>query len=107
MDRTLRVTLLGRALPLRVSDADEGLVAQAAALAEARLQAFRAAFPAQPEMTAPLVVVLEMAQELLAAREETRRYQQLLADALVALDLELAAALARDEQEEQPPPPAI
>lgn len=104
MDRALRVRLLDRELTLRVSPDDEALVAEAAALADARLRAFRASFPAQPELTAALIVVLEMAQELLAARDERARYDLRLSDALVALDLELAASLVREAApgEEQP-----
>lgn len=104
MEHTLRVRLLDRELTLRVSPEDEALVAEAAALADARLRAFREAFPAQPEMTAALIVVLEMAQELLAARQERMHYDLRLSDALVALDLELAAALVREtpRAEEQP-----
>ena len=104
MDQSLRVRLLGRDLTLRVAPEDEALVSEAAALADARLQAFRQAFPTQPELTAALIVTLEMAQELLAAKGERARYDMRLSDALVALDLELAAALARDTAtgEEQP-----
>ena len=96
MDRALRVRLLDRELPLRVAPEDEALVAEAAALADARLRAFRETFPGQPELTAALIVVLEMAQELLAARGEHARTAHQFSDALVALDLELAAALARE-----------
>lgn len=104
MERSLRVRLLDREMTLRVAASDEALVAEAAALADARLRAFREAFPAQPELTAALIVVLEMAQELLAARDERARYDLRLSDALVALDLELAAALVREpgSEEEQP-----
>ncbi len=103
MDQSLRVRLLGRELTLRVAGEDEALVREAAALAEARLQAFRQAFPTQPELTAALIVTLEMAQELVAAKEERTRYDMRLSDALVSLDLELAAALARDALAEEQP----
>lgn len=104
MERPLRVRLLERELTLRVSPEDEALVTEAAALADERLKAFRKAFPAQPELTAALIVVLEMAQELLAAKQDRTLYDLRLSDAVVALDLELAAALAREAAsgEEQP-----
>ncbi len=96
MDRPLRISLLERDLTLRVRPEDEALITAAAALADERLQAFRQAHPSQPELTAALLAVLELAQELLAARKGRDDHDSRLSDALMALDLELAAALARD-----------
>ncbi len=104
MERPLRIRLLDRDLTVRVKPEDEALILAAAALANERLTAFRTEHPAQPELTATLVVVMELAQELLAAREQRSEYDIRLSDALVGLDLELAAALIRDAlpPEEQP-----
>lgn len=96
MERPLRIRLLERELTLRVAPENEALITEAARLADERLRTFRQAHPTQPEMTAALLAVLELAQELLAARDQREAHDRRLSDALLALDLELAAALVRD-----------
>ena len=105
-DVPVRVRLMGRDFTLRIRPRDEARTRASVAYVDARLAAFRAAHPLQNETTAALIVALAIGDELLDARDaadvtstgadDTAAH---LADALVALDLHLAAALT-------PPRPA-
>ncbi len=96
----VRVRLMGRDFTLRIRPRDEARTRASVAYVDAKLAAFRAAHPLQNETTAALIVALALGDELLDARtaadaaatgaDDTAAH---LADALLALDLHLAAAL--------------
>jgi cell division protein ZapA len=69
MEKTIRVQVMGREYPLRVGEADEALTREMAAYVDAKMKAFRAAFPKQPEVTTAVVTALALAEELFSARE--------------------------------------
>ncbi|CAM3311082.1 cell division protein ZapA [Rhodothermus bifroesti] len=78
MEKSIRVTIMGRDYPLRIRPEDEELMRQLAASIDEKMRAFRAAHPDQPELTAAVIVALSLAEAL----HETQT-------ALRALDAEL------------------
>jgi cell division protein ZapA (FtsZ GTPase activity inhibitor) len=94
----VQVRLMGRTLSLRVRAGDEERLRAWATDLDARLNAFRSAFPTQPEIVAALTVALALAEEahtLREAQNDQEAASERLANGLVALDLRLAAALHR------------
>ena len=96
LDVPLRVRLLGHEFTIRVRPGDEARTKESIAYVDAKLMAFRSAHPQQNETTAALLVALSLGDELLDARRATDRTddaQAHLTDAILGLDLHLAAAL--------------
>ena len=92
----LRVRLLGHEFTIRVRPGDEARTRESVAYVDGKLMAFRQAHPQQNETTAALMVALALGDELLDARDaaESATDAQLhLTDAILGLDLHLAAAL--------------
>ncbi len=96
-DVPVRVRLIGRDFTLRVRPGDEARTRESVAYVDAKLTAFRKAHPMQNETTAALIVALALGDELLAARrdaDDTADAQSHVTDALLGLDLHLAAVLS-------------
>lgn len=70
---SVRVKILDRDYPLRVAPGDEDYTIHLAARVDERLRRLRQQLPAQPDMTHAVLVALELAEELYAARAETDR----------------------------------
>lgn len=70
---SVRVRILDRDYPLRVAPGDEDYTVHLAARVDERLRRLRQQLPAQPDMTHAVLVALELAEELYAARAETDR----------------------------------
>ncbi len=93
----VQVRLMGRTLSLRVHRGDEPRLHAWATDLDRRLAEFRRTFPTQPEVVAVLTVALGLAEEVHTLREAAAQQDATdarFADALVALDLRLAAALS-------------
>ncbi len=73
MEKTIRVDVMGREYPLRIAASDEAVTREMAAYVDARMRAFRAAFPKQPEVTTAVVTALALVEELFAARDAQAR----------------------------------
>ena len=91
---SIRVRILDREYPLRVAPGDEDYTVHLAARIDERLRRMRSQLPAQPDMTHAVLVALELAEELYAARAETDRLRARLEIESAALADRLDAALA-------------
>ncbi len=70
---SIRIRVLDREYPLRVAPGDEDYTVHLAQRVDERLRKLRSQLPAQPDMTHAVLVALELAEELYAARAETDR----------------------------------
>ncbi|MEZ4702816.1 MAG: cell division protein ZapA [Rhodothermales bacterium] len=73
MEKTIRVQVMGRDYPLRIAESDEALTREMAAYVDAKMKAFKQAFPKQPEVTTAVVTALALAEELFSARDAHTR----------------------------------
>ena len=87
---SVRVRVLDRDYPLRVAPGDEDYTVHLAARVDERLRRLRSQLPAQPDMTHAVLVALELAEELYAARAETDRLR-------ARLEIEAGALVERLE----------
>ena len=94
---SIRVRILDREYPLRVAPGDEDYTVHLAARIDERLRRMRSQLPAQPDMTHAVLVALELAEELYAARAETDRLRARLEIESAALADRLDAALSGDD----------
>jgi len=69
MDKTIRVTILGREYPLRVSEAHEAFTRRVAELVDERIQAVEQQAPGHPDLTHAIIAAMSLAEELLTAQE--------------------------------------
>ena len=69
MEKSISVRVMGRDYTLRVSDADEAMTREIAGYVDAKMSAFRSAFPKQPEITTAVIAALAIAEELYTSRE--------------------------------------
>ncbi len=96
LQKTIRVSLLGREYTLRVKEENEGLTRELAQYVDGKLRAFREAHPEQSETTAAIITALAVAEELFLQRAsspaiaernvdaEIDELERILADALTA-----------------------
>ena len=101
---SIRVRILDREYPLRVAPGDEDYTVHLAARIDERLRRMRSQLPAQPDMTHAVLVALELAEELYAARAETDRLRARLEIESAALADRLDAALADGDGAAGPEP---
>ena len=101
---SIRVRILDREYPLRVAPGDEDYTVHLAARIDERLRRMRSQLPAQPDMTHAVLVALELAEELYAARAETDRLRARLEIESAALADRLDAALADGDEATGPEP---
>ncbi len=87
---SVRVRILDRDYPLRVAPGDEDYTVHLAARVDERLRRLRQQLPAQPDLTHAVLVALELAEELYAARAETDRLR-------ARLEIESASLVERIE----------
>ena len=73
MEKSISVRVMGRDYTLRVNDADEAMTKEIAGYVDAKMTAFRSAFPKQPEITTAVIAALAIAEELYASRERQDR----------------------------------
>ncbi|MCY4204174.1 MAG: cell division protein ZapA [Bacteroidetes bacterium] len=66
---TIRVQILGREYPLRVNNEDVTTIIGVAENVNYRMKAFKEQYPDQPDMVAAVLTALELAEELIGARE--------------------------------------
>lgn len=92
-DVAIRVTVQGREYALRVRDGAEAETQRIAAALDARIGAFRAAFPSQTELTAVLMTALALAEENHVLEGRSGADDGALAADLDALDADLARGL--------------
>lgn len=93
MEKTIRVQVLGKEYPLRIEEADEAMTREMAAYVDAKMKAFRQAFPKQPEVTTAVVTALALAEELFSAREAQARTLAETDEEAARLDAVLEAAM--------------
>ncbi len=91
---SIRVRILDRDYPLRVAPGDEDYTVHLAARIDERLRKMRHSLPSQPDMTHAVLVALELAEELYAARAETDRLRARLEIESAALADRLDEALS-------------
>ena len=85
---SVRVRILDRDYPLRVAPGDEDYTVHLAARVDERLRRLRQQLPSQPDLTHAVLVALELAEELYAARAETDRLR-------ARLEIEASALVER------------
>ncbi len=90
---SVRVRILDREYPLRVAPGDEDYTVHLAARVDERLRRLRQQLPSQPDMTHAVLVALELAEELYAARAETDRLRARLEIEAASLSDRIDAAL--------------
>ena len=91
---SVRVRILDRDYPLRVAPGDEDYTVHLAQRVDERLRRLRSQLPSQPDMTHAVLVSLELAEELYAARAETDRLRARLEIEASALADRLEEALS-------------
>ncbi len=97
MDKSIKVKILGRDYPLRVREEDERSMREIAAWVDQRMQAFREAFPEQPELTAAVITAMTLAEEY-HLFQQSREVQQLeLEREIKDLSLRIESALGETE----------
>lgn len=96
MDKAIRVVILGREYPLRVQEDTEESTRAAAAIVDARMQAFRQGHPAQSDVVTAVVAALSLADDLQAARRRQHELASKVDLELQRLDRELEMALAAE-----------
>jgi cell division protein ZapA len=90
---SVRVRILDREYPLRVAPGDEDYTVHLAARVDERLRRLRQQLPSQPDMTHAVLVALELAEELYAARAETDRLRARLEIEAASLSERIEAVL--------------
>ena len=70
MEKPITVHILGRSYTLRVKPEDEEMTREIASYVDAKMTAFRKAFPKQDEVTSAVIAALAIAEEMYTAREE-------------------------------------
>lgn len=90
---SIRVRILDRDYPLRVAPGDEDYTVHLAARIDERLRRLRQQLPSQPDLTHAVLVALELAEELYAARAETDRLRARVEIEAAALTERLDEAL--------------
>lgn len=96
---SVRVRILDRDYPLRVAPGDEDYTIHLAARVDERLRRLRSQLPSQPDLTHAVLVALELAEELYAARAETDRLRARLEIESQALSDQIEQALAGGAEE--------
>ena len=91
---SIRVRILDRDYPLRVAPGDEDYTVHLAQRIDERLRRLRQQLPSQPDLTHAILVALELAEELYAARAETDRLRARVEIESAALADRLEAALS-------------
>lgn len=84
MEKTIRVSILGRSYPLRVREEDEPFTRRVATLVDERIRAMERQAPGHPDLTAAVIAALSIAEEMLSAREELDTLRGELAAARLA-----------------------
>ena len=64
MDKSIRIKILDREYPLRVSADKEGRTREIAAAVDARMQAIRQQIPTEPDLTVAIMAALAYGEEL-------------------------------------------
>jgi cell division protein ZapA len=91
--RSVRVRVLDREYPLRVSPEDEEYTQRVASFVDERLRKIRRGIPAQPDLTHAVIGALQLAEELFAARAEVDRLRDQVENEATALTARLDKAL--------------
>ena len=69
MEKSINVRVMGREYSLRVNQDDEKTTREVAAYVDAKMTAFRKAFPRQSETTTAVIAALAIAEELYILRD--------------------------------------
>lgn len=72
---SIRVRILDREYPLRVSPGDEAYTVHLAQMVDERIRRLRQALPSQPDITHAVLACLELTEELFTARADHDRLQ--------------------------------
>ena len=94
MEKSIRVHVMGREYALRVQEEAEELTRELAHYVDAKMRAFRSAFPNQPEVTTAVIAALAIAEELHQARGADRELLRQVDAELQSLDQVLANGFA-------------
>jgi cell division protein ZapA len=96
MEKTIRVTILGRPYPLRVDEQHEGFTTRLAAMVEERAREVESHAPGHTPLTHMALTALSLGEELLTLRDELESLRQ-IEDQADVLASRLDAALDNGE----------
>jgi len=102
MEKSIRIQLLGREYPLRISEENEGHTKTIASVVDKRLRAFREAHPDQSDTTAATITCLAQADELCTLRDELSQLQRLVLEQTALMKLRLENVLDKKLPANQP-----
>jgi cell division protein ZapA len=94
VERSLKVRILDREYPLRVSEEDSEATREMAAYLNDRIEVFRKAHPDQPELTSAVIAALSITEELFTLRQKHFQTSELIEDEVQEMSRILQAALA-------------
>lgn len=81
MDKTIRVSILGRTYPLRVEEGDEEFTRRVASVVDARAREMQRLAEGHPDLTHVVLAAMSLGEEALAAQDRSDTLQQMAADA--------------------------
>jgi len=93
MDKTIRVSILGRTYPLRVEEGDEAFTRRVASMVDARAREMQRLAEGHPDLTHVVLAAMSLGEEALAAQDRDDALQSVAEDADALAD-RLDAALA-------------
>ena len=93
MQKLVHVRILGRDYAVRIPEAQEAEIRAVADGVDARLRAFKRAFPGQSDVVAAVMTALDLADELHTARNVPQRLKEAFDVELERMDFDLERAL--------------
>ena len=93
VEQSLKVRILDRDYPLRVSEEDAEATREMASYLNNRIDVFRKAHPDQPELTSAIIAALSITEELFALRQRHFQTNETIEDEVQEMSRILRAAL--------------
>jgi cell division protein ZapA len=86
MEKTIRITILGRTYPLRVDEADEAFTRRVAAMVDERARQVKQQAPGHPDLTHVVLTALSLGEAMLTAQERLVSVERIAEDAEALAD---------------------
>ena len=93
MQKSIRVSILGKKYPLRVHEKDEAALRAVANTVDARMRSFKVQHPDQPDLVAAVISALALAEEMLAVRETSSTVLQAMHREMLLMEKDLLDAM--------------